>query len=77
MLHENNFSVFEKFLNTFIESDAQSNKIQEIDLNRPFSYSGKDSQSNDTLLHFVEFSNVHNSDRSSNATRSNLAYKNV
>ena len=36
--------------------------------NRPFSYSEKESQSNDTLLHFVEFSNVHNSDRSSNAT---------
>ena len=45
--------------------------------NRPFSYSEKESQSNDTLLHFVEFSNVHNSDRSSNATRSNLVYKNV
>ena len=37
----------------------------------PFSYSEKESQSNDTLLHFVEFSNVRNSDRSSNATRSN------
>ena len=36
--------------------------------NRPFSYSERQSQSNDTLLHFVEFSNVHNSDRSSNAT---------
>ena len=35
---------------------------------RPFSYSEKESQSNDTLLHFVEFSNVHNSDKSSNAT---------
>ena len=46
-------------------------------INRPFSYSEKESQSNDTLLHFVEFSNVHNSDRSSNATRSNLVYKNV
>ena len=46
-------------------------------LNRPFSYSEKESQSNDTLLHFVEFSNVHNGDRSSNATQSNLAYKNV
>ena len=31
------------------------------------SYSEKESQSNDTLLHFIEFSNVHNSDRSSNA----------
>ena len=41
--------------------------------NRPFSYSEKESQSNDTLLHFVEFSNVHNSGRSPDATRSNLA----
>ena len=45
--------------------------------NRPFSDSEKESQSNDTLLHFVEVSNVHNSDRSSNAIRSNLVYKNV
>ena len=45
--------------------------------NRPFSYSEKESQSNDTLLHFVEFSNVHNSDGSSNATQSNLVNKNV
>ena len=45
--------------------------------NRPFSYSENESQSNATLLNFVEFSNVHNSDRSSNATRSNLVYKNV
>ena len=45
--------------------------------NRPFGYSAKESHSNDTLQHFVEFSNGHNSDRSSNATRSNLAYKNV
>ena len=43
-------------------------------INRPFSYSEKESQSNDTLLQFVEFSNVHNSDRNYNATRSNLAY---
>ena len=45
--------------------------------NRPFSSSEKESQSNDTLLHFVDFSNVDNCDRSSNATRSNLVYKNV
>ena len=37
----------------------------------------KESQSNDTSLHFVEFSNVHNSDRSSNATQSKLVCKNV
>ena len=29
-------------------------------------------QSNDILRHSVEFSNVHNCDRSSNATRSNI-----
>ena len=45
--------------------------------NRPFSYYEKESQAKDTSLHFVEFSNVHNSDRSSNATRSNLVYKDV
>ena len=50
-------------------------RIRQTD-NRPSSYSEKESQSNDTLLHFVEFSNVHNTDRSSNATRSNLVYKN-
>ena len=43
--------------------------------NRPFSYSGKESESNDVMMQFEEFSNVHNSDRISNATRSNLAYK--
>ena len=42
---------------------------------RQFSYPEKESQSNDTLLHFVELSNVHISVRSSNAIRSNLAYK--
>ena len=44
-------------------------------LNRPFSYSGKESESNDVMMQSEEFSNVHNSDRNSNATRSNLAYK--
>ena len=44
--------------------------------NRILSYSEKESESNDVLIHFVEFSNVHNSDRSSNATRSNYVYKN-
>ena len=46
-------------------------------INRPFSYSGKESESNDVMMQFEEFSNVHNSDRTSNATRSNLAYKTV
>ena len=36
--------------------------------NRPFSYSGKESESNDAMMQFEEFSNVHNSDRASNAT---------
>ena len=43
--------------------------------NRPFSYSENECGSNDISLQFVEFSNVHNCDRSSNATLSNLAYK--
>ena len=43
--------------------------------NRPFSYSKKESGSNDISLQFVEFSNLHNCDRSSNATQLNLAYK--
>ena len=41
----------------------------------PFSYSGKESESNNVMMQFEEFSNVHNSDETSNATRSNLAYK--
>ena len=45
--------------------------------NRPFSYSKKECGSNDISSHFVEFSNVYNNDRSSNATKSNLVYKNV
>ena len=56
---------------------SQSNSIcSEVD-NRPFSYSGKDSESNDVMMQFEEFSNVHNSGRTSNATRSNLVYKSV
>ena len=43
--------------------------------NRPFSYSENECGSHDISLQFVEFSNVHNCDRSSNATLSNLAYK--
>ena len=46
-------------------------------MNRPFSYSRKESGSNNISLHFVEFSNEHNTDRSSNATESNLVYRNV
>ena len=58
-------------------TDLFAYHLFDASINRPFSYSEKESQSNDTLLHVVEFSNVHNSDRSSNATRSNLVYKNV
>ena len=43
--------------------------------NRPFSSSENECGSNDISLQFVEFSNVHNCDRSSNAILSNLAYK--
>ena len=35
----------------------------------------KESESNDVMMHFEEFSNVHNSNKSSNATPQNLAYK--
>ena len=40
--------------------------------NKPFSYSKKKSQSIDIFIHLGNFSNVHNDDRSSNATQSNL-----
>ena len=43
--------------------------------NGPFSYSKKECGSNDISLHLVEFSNVHNTDRSSNANPSNLCIK--
>ena len=43
--------------------------------NRRFSYSRKASESNDVMMQFEEFSNVHNGVRTSNATQSNLAYK--
>ena len=39
------------------------------------SYSENECVSNDISLQFEEFSNVHNCDRSSNATLSNLVYK--
>ena len=46
-----------------------------VSLNRPFSYSRKESEPNDVMMQFEESSNVHNGDRSCNATRTNLAYK--
>ena len=68
-----------KFVGKCVIEKGSTSKVTSVRLfcNRPFSYSENESQSNDTLLHFVEFSNVHNRDRSSNATRSNLVYENV
>ena len=43
--------------------------------NIPFSYSGTESESNNVMMQVQELSNVHNSDRTFIATRSNLAYK--
>ena len=62
---------------SFCELRIKVFDFQPLLFNRPFSYSDKESQSNDTLLHVVGFANVHNCDRSSEATRSNLVYKNV
>ena len=45
--------------------------------NSLFSYSKKECGLNDISSHFVEVSNVYNDDRNSNATQSNLVYKNV
>ena len=55
--------VFEKILSIFFKKFNINN-----DFNRPFSYSGKEPGSNDAMMQFEEFSNVHNSDRASNAT---------
>ena len=44
---------------------------------RGLSYSLNECGSNDISSQFVEFSNVHNCDRSTNATLSNFAYKTV
>ena len=52
-----------------------TNRVYEFDTNKPYSYSENESGSNDISLHVIEFSNVHNCDRSSNATQSNLAHK--
>ena len=52
-------------------------KLFHFIINRPFSSCEKECGSNDYSLHFVEFSNVHNGDRSSNAIQSNLACKTV
>ena len=67
---------YERFIPSYI-CGISWKKSSKVLANRPFSYSEKESQSNDNLLHFVEFLNVRNRDRSSNATRSNLAYENV
>lgn len=40
-------------------------------------HSEKEFKSNDTVIHFQEFSKVHNSNRRSNAILSSLSYKKV
>ena len=42
--------------------------LKRILTNRPFSYSGKESEWNGVMIQFEEVSNEHNSDRTSNAT---------
>ena len=64
--HNDAISFIQNFLE-FLKKDESSN--------RPFSYS--ESESKDITRHSVKFSNVHNCDRSSDATRSNLLYQNV
>ena len=59
----------------FALSTTRTFRINIEPFNRPFSYSESECGSNDISLQFVEFSNVHNCDRSSNATLSSLAYK--
>ena len=61
----------------FSNDDCNGKDIKNLSTNRLFSYSEKESQSNDILLHFVEFLNVHSGDRSSHAIWLNCAYKNV
>ena len=56
-------------------SSVGHDEVHSHSVNRPFRYSGKKSKSDDVMMQFEEFSNVHNSDRTSNATRSNLAYE--
>ena len=59
-------------------NSAKENTFKkQVSLNKEFSHSTKDSDSNDILMLFVEFSNVDNNDRSSKATQSNLLYKDV
>ena len=58
--------------NLHLNRYTQYLKRRSLPENRPFSYFEKESQSNDVCLHFEEFSKVHNSDRSPNATPSNL-----
>ena len=62
---------------------ASKAALRSFSSNRPFSYSKKKSGSNDISLHFVEFSNTHNSDRSIealtpiNRTFCTKMYKNI
>ena len=57
------------------QSNYEGITTSKLESRRSFSYSKKKSGSNDISLRFVEFSNVHNSDGSSNAAQSNLMYK--
>ena len=59
----------------FLSSNlSKSNFHRNRVANRPCSCSEKESESNDILIHFVEFSNAHNSDGSSKATQSNTTF---
>ena len=61
-------------LTKYIYSFHLMKSMKSIDF---FSYSKKDCGSNDISLHFVEFSNVNNTDRGSNLNQSSLLYENV
>ena len=61
-------------------SKATSESLRDLcveSTNRPFNCSKQERKSNDIWINFVECSNVHNSDRSSNAAQSNFLYQNI
>ena len=66
--------IFHSRLTSYRKTHRFEDEEVQID-NRPFSYSENECESNEISLHFVEFSNVHNCGRSSNATQSNLTHK--
>ena len=56
-------SLFIYEFNTMLRHDKSSKYceiLSAVVINRPFSYSKKESESNEVLMHFEEFSNVHN-----------------